>query len=56
MSENNGLLVLLGTTLRKLRGRPAQLIRTRLELNSESLIKNAFITFTDQRGIDCFQI
>lgn len=47
-------IALFDTILSKLVGRAADLIASRLELNSWDLIKSAIIdTFSDQRSVDC---
>ncbi|KAH1014405.1 hypothetical protein HUJ04_003246, partial [Dendroctonus ponderosae] len=47
-------VILFDAILGKHRGRAAELIGTRIKLNSWGLIRNALtITFSDQRGIDC---
>lgn len=47
-------VALFDTVLSKLIGRAADLIASRIELNSWELIRNAIIsTFSDQRSVDC---
>lgn len=47
-------IALFDTILSKLVGRAADLIASRIELNTWDLVKNAIIdTFSDQRSIDC---